>query len=186
MNLYSHSEEEEPGPRLTHRPPSPHGSADPPSLRHRRAPGPAPPQPRARSPAAARSPEPGPGRAGPRCAPRLCSLVPVPERLAGLAGTALPLPVPELRGASAAGRPRPAGSEPSRAWPSRARSSRAEPGAQGALRRLKASSHPVGTAAGAGAGFSWLKDLEVAFLQFLGGGRAARRSRGSAPSLLEL
>lgn len=176
MNLYSHSEEEEPDPRLTQRPPSPHGIRPPLTA----AP-PRPPAPRRPSlPPAASEPGSGagPGRAVPR---RFVPAVPVPagpERLAGPAGTAL---TPSRSCAVSLRQTGPGGRAASRAEPGRA-----GPGTQGALRWLKASSRLARPAAGAEVGFSWLKDLEGAFLQFLGGGRAARRSRSSAPSFPEL
>lgn len=158
MNLYSHSEEEEPDPRLTQRPPSPHGIR-PPHCGTAAPPGPAPPQPAARS-----SPEPG-GGAGPaarrrgarpcRAVPRgFVPAVPVPagqrpggpEGLAGRAGTA---PSPSRSCAVSLRQAGPGGRAASPAEPGRA-----GPGTQGALRWLKASSRPAGPAAGAGVGFS--------------------------------
>lgn len=171
MNLYSHSEEEEPDPWLTQRPPSPHGIRTPPHCGttappgHTFAPASRPQQPGARAGGAAE-----PGQAAP--CPRLCSRCARPGgaasgRLAGRAGTALSLSPSRSCAVSL----RQAGS--GRRAASRAEPGRAGPGMQRALRRLKASSRPAGPAAGAEVGFSWLKDLEVAFLQFLGGGRAA-------------
>lgn len=130
MNLYSHSEEEEPDPRLTQRPPSPHGIRPPLTAAPPRPPAPRRPSLPPAAPGARRW-----SGAGPRRAPPLCSRRARPGRAREARWPCgdSSHPVPELRGVSAAGRPRRAGGEPSRARPNRAGHSGSAEVAQGLL-----------------------------------------------------
>lgn len=126
MNLYSHSEEEEPDPRLTQRPPSPHGIRPPLTA----AP-PRPPAPRRPilPPVAARSRPRAGSAAEPGQAPGLCSRCARPGGAAAGAGRSGSLAVrgqPAARPGAArclCGRQAPAGgqrAEQSPAGPGRA------------------------------------------------------------------